>query len=60
MRSTVTGDWRGALRRKVGWLLLAKLLGLVALRMLFFSGEHRVEVDEAGLAQQLAVKQSGP
>jgi hypothetical protein len=58
--NTIAGDWRGPLRRKIGWLLLAKLLGLVALRTLFFSGEHRVEVDEAGLAQQLAVERSGP
>ncbi|MDY6944255.1 MAG: hypothetical protein SXG53_00930 [Pseudomonadota bacterium] len=51
------GEWRGWLRRKIGWLLLAKLLGLVLLRSMFFSAEHRQSVDEAGLAQHLAIEQ---
>jgi hypothetical protein len=50
-------DWRRWLRRKIAWLLLVKLIGLLVLRSLFFSGEHRHEVDAAGLAQQLAVEQ---
>ncbi|HEY5760497.1 MAG TPA: hypothetical protein VIU34_31950 [Steroidobacter sp.] len=52
------GDWRAWLRRKIGWLLLAKLLGLLLLRSMFFSGEHRHSVDEDGLARRLAVEPS--
>lgn len=57
MTQSSTQDWRRWLRRKIAWLLLVKLIGLLVLRSLFFSGEHRHEVDEAGLAQQLAVEQ---
>jgi hypothetical protein len=51
------GEWRGWLRRKIGWLLLAKLLGLLLLRSMFFSAEYRQSVDEDGLAQRLAIEQ---
>lgn len=51
-------DWRRQLRRKIGWLLLVKLLGLIALRSLFFGGEHRQHVDETRLAERLAVEQA--
>jgi hypothetical protein len=51
-------DWRRWLRRKIAWLLLAKLIGLLVLRSLFFSGEQRHRVDEAGLAERLAVEQA--
>lgn len=50
------GDWRSWLRRKIGWLLLVKLLGLLLLRSMFFSGEHRQSVDEDSLAQRLAIE----
>lgn len=50
-------DWRSWLRRKIGWLLLVKLLGLLVLRSMFFSGEHRQSVDEDSLAQRLAIEQ---
>jgi hypothetical protein len=52
-------DWRQWLRRKIAWLLLVKLIGLLVLRSLFFSGEQRHSVDETGLAQRLAVEQAG-
>ena len=58
MSAACTGDWRSWLRRKIGWLLLVKLLGLLLLRSLFFSGEHRQSVDEDSLAQRLAIEQS--
>jgi len=51
-----TQDWRRWLRRKIAWLLLVKLIGLLVLRSLFFSGEQRQSVDEAGVAQRLAVE----
>ncbi len=54
-----SGDWRQQLRRKIGWLLLVKLIGLLVLRALFFSPEHRQAVDEDDLAQRLAVEQHG-
>lgn len=52
------GEWRRWLRRKIGWLLLVKLLGLLLLRSMFFSGEHRQRVDEDSLAQRLAIERS--
>jgi hypothetical protein len=52
-----SSDWRLQLRRKIAWLLLVKLLGLLLLRSMFFSGEHRQSVDEDGLAQRLAIEQ---
>jgi hypothetical protein len=55
--STRSSDWRQQLRRKIGWLLLVKILGLLLLRSMFFSGEHRQSVDEDGLAQHLAIDQ---
>ena len=55
-----TLDWRARLRRDVGWLLLAKLIGLILLRSLFFSQEHRLEVDEPTLADRLALQASSP
>jgi hypothetical protein len=51
-------DWRRQLRRKIGWLLLVKLIGLLALRSMFFSGEHRQSIDEARLAERLSVEQA--
>jgi hypothetical protein len=58
MTMSRTGDWRQQLRRKIGWLLLVKLIGLLALRSMFFSGEHRQSVDEERLARRLAVEQA--
>lgn len=52
------GEWRSWLRRKIGWLLLVKLVGLLVLRSMFFSGEHRQSVDEDSLAQRLAIEHS--
>ncbi len=49
------GDWRRVLRRKIGWLLALKLLALVALRSLFFSGDARVEVTPLAVDGQLRV-----
>ena len=48
-------DWRVALRRKIGWLLAAKLAALLALWMLFFSPEHRVEVTGDSAVRNLAL-----
>lgn len=56
MSSAHAVDWRRQLRRKIGWLLLVKLIGLLALRSMFFSGEHRQSIDEARLAERLAVE----
>lgn len=56
MTRSPTQDWRHWLRRKIAWLLLVKLIGLLVLRSLFFSGEQRQTVDEAGVAQRLAVE----
>ena len=55
---SLTGDWRRWLRRKIGWLLLVKLIGLLVLRSMFFGGEHRQSIDEGRLAQRLAVEQT--
>lgn len=37
-------DWRPWLRRKLVWLLVVKLAALIAIKSLFFSGEHAVRV----------------
>jgi hypothetical protein len=58
VRAARADDWRAWLRRKVGWLLLVKLLGLLLLRSMFFSAEHRQSVDEDGLAQRFAIEPS--
>jgi hypothetical protein len=55
MTTPRTNDWKRQLRRKIGWLLLVKLIGLLVLRSLFFSGEHRQSIDESHIAQRLAV-----
>jgi hypothetical protein len=48
-------DWRRWLRRKIGWLLLLKLLAVVAMKVLFFSGESRVEVTPGTVDARLNV-----
>jgi len=48
-------DWRVALRRNIGWLLAVKLAALLALWMLFFSPEHRVEVTGESAGRNLAL-----
>jgi hypothetical protein len=48
-------DWRAALRRKIGWLLAAKLAALLVLWMLFFSPAHRVEVTKEAAGRHLAL-----
>jgi hypothetical protein len=57
-------DWRGKLRRGIGWMLLAKLAALIVLRSLFFSGEQRVDVTpgtvEAKLSLQARVVGANP
>jgi hypothetical protein len=54
------GDWRRPLRRKVGWVLAAKLAALVALKLLFFSGDARVEPTPGAIEGQLkAAEQPG-
>jgi hypothetical protein len=49
------GDWRRPLRRKIGWLLAAKLTALVALKALFFSGDARIEPTPGVVGGQLKV-----
>jgi hypothetical protein len=51
----MTIDWRQALRAKIGWLLLAKLIGLTVLWALFFSPRHRVKVTPERAARTFAV-----
>lgn len=53
MRQTFDGDWRRVLRRKIGWLLLAKLLALWLLWALFFSPAHRVPMNDAVVSERL-------
>lgn len=52
-RRAVPAPWRGALRRRIGWLLLIKLLALIALWQLFFSAGHRVPVDPESAAAHI-------
>ena len=52
-------EWRSWLRRKIGWLLLAKLIALILLWHMFFSPEHRVEVTQSRMDAQLALE-AGP
>jgi len=49
-------DWRRNLRHKIAWLLVAKLLGLLALWGLFFSPYHRVEVTPERTERLLALE----
>jgi len=51
----VSADWRRVLRRKITWLLLAKLAGLILLWGLFFSPQHRIEVTPERASQRLAI-----
>ena len=48
-------DWRPSLRRKIAWLLVAKLVGLLLLWALFFSPSHRVEVTPERAERILAI-----
>jgi hypothetical protein len=48
-------DWRPSLRRKIVWLLVAKLVGLLLLWALFFSPSHRVEVTPEHAERILAI-----
>jgi len=54
---TVAGrtPWRGALRRHLAWLMVAKFVALVLLWALFFSPAHRGAVDSLAAGQHLAV-----
>jgi hypothetical protein len=38
------GTWQAALRRRIRWTLLLKLVALLALWLLFFSPAHRIPV----------------
>jgi len=53
-------DWRRRLRRKIGWLLLAKLAALTILWALFFSPSHRVPATPDRVGQRLAVGNPPP
>lgn len=48
-------DWRGGVRRGIGWTLAAKLAALALLWALFFSGTHRVHVTPALVAAQMSL-----
>jgi hypothetical protein len=50
-------DWRTLLRRKIVWLLAAKLVALVVLWSLFFSPAHRVEVTAENVGRMLAIEE---
>ncbi len=49
-------DWRGWLRRKIGVLLLIKLLALVLIKTFFFSGATRLDVTPDRVHGQLATE----
>jgi hypothetical protein len=54
--AAVTQDeWRRLLGRRIGWSLALKLLALLALKSLFFSGDARVEVTPGTVDGQLKV-----
>lgn len=52
-------EWRLGLRRKIGWLLLAKLVALILLWNMSFSPEYRVEVTPPLMDAHLALD-AGP
>ncbi|HET7757739.1 MAG TPA: hypothetical protein VFK87_10835 [Steroidobacteraceae bacterium] len=51
---------RRRLGRELGWFLAAKAAALALLWLLFFSGAHRLRVDAAAAARQLAVPAPAP
>jgi hypothetical protein len=58
--TSVTGsaqDWRRQLRRKIAWLLAAKLVALAVLWGLFFSPAHRVHVTAERAGRMLAIEE---
>jgi hypothetical protein len=48
-------EWRRWLRRKIGWLLVAKIVALILMWNLSFSTEHRLEVTPARVDARLAL-----
>jgi hypothetical protein len=61
MRSPAGAEtqWRSWLRRKIGWLLLAKLIALILLWNMSFSPEHRLAVTPGRMDALLALDE-GP
>ncbi|HYL03181.1 MAG TPA: hypothetical protein VEU54_07155 [Steroidobacteraceae bacterium] len=51
---------RRLLGRELGWILAAKAAALALLWLLFFSGTHRLRVDAASAARQLAASAPAP
>lgn len=54
------GDWRADLRRRIAVLLAVKLAALIALKVLFFSGDARVTPTSSLLEAQLALPPAIP
>lgn len=52
---TWTGDWRRDLRRRIGVLLAVKLVALILIKALFFSGDARLRPTPDHLHEQLAL-----
>jgi hypothetical protein len=48
-------SWQRRMKRDIGWLMLAKLAGLLILWALFFSPAHRLFVDGRVTAARLAL-----
>ncbi|MEQ1438534.1 cytochrome oxidase putative small subunit CydP [Fontimonas sp. SYSU GA230001] len=50
-----TGDWRHDLRRRIGVLLAIKLVALILIKTLFFSGDTRLQPTPDHLHERLAL-----
>lgn len=49
-------DWRRHIRRSICWVLLVKLIALIALWALFFSPAHRLHVTPERVNSQLVIE----
>jgi len=47
--------WRRSMRRELAWILVVKLLALLALWSLFFSPAHRIRVDGTATSCRFAL-----
>jgi 3-methyladenine DNA glycosylase AlkD len=56
LASTRAGDWRRHLRRSIGWMLLVKLIALMALWTFFFSPAQRMHVTPDRVDSQLVIE----
>jgi hypothetical protein len=56
LTSARAGDWRRQLRRSIGWMLLVKLIALIALWAFFFSPAQRLDVTPDHVDAQLVIE----